>query len=112
MNITTKGNSIYVNNFIIYNFEYNIRDFKIVSSKILILLESPPNSFHNENIYCIDESGNVIWQVEKITHIYPDSPYDKIIVSKGDVLQGYNYDGCVYNILIDSGRIISRKFLK
>ena len=93
MNVTTKGNSIYVNNLIIYKFEYNIRDFKIFSNKIFVLLESPPNSFHNENIYCIDEMGNIVWQVEEISHIYLDSPYDKIILDKGNILKGYNYDG-------------------
>ncbi len=96
----------------IYEFPYKIKDFKFIKDRVIVLIESPVKSNFNENIFCLNLNGDLIWQVEKIDHIYSDSPYDSIEVDEKVILKADNYDSFLYELDIETGKILDKRFTK
>lgn len=112
MNIFLLDNLLYVDNVIIYQFQYDIKEFNVFNDKIIVLLKSPIKQNFNENIFCVDVFGNLKWQIEKTSHIYEDSPYDKIIKISELFIEAWNYDSNNYIVDVETGKILSQRFLK
>lgn len=112
MKIKILNNILFVDNLEVYSFIFDIKDFIVLDERIVVLINSPTKSLFNENIFCIDKNGQLIWQVEKVVHIYEDSPYDKIVNCNNESIEAWNCDSCNYLINIQNGKIISRRFTK
>jgi len=82
-----------------------------IGQLFFVLLESSPGVIFNENIFGILESGDTLWQVEKKSSVYPDSPYTDIWIQDTH-LMAHNWDG--WDVWIDSktGKILSKTYTK
>jgi len=105
------GSSLFNDKVKIIDFNFKIKNYLTLSEKIFILLEIPETCYFNENIFCAKNTGELLWQVEKIEHIYEDSPYDGIQIKNGNLI-GRNYDSFDYLIDENTGRIVSKIFTK
>lgn len=112
MKITHIQNQLFKDNNSLIKFQFPIAEFKLIENFIIVLLDVPLDIVLNENLFCIDLNGAILWQIEKIKHIYNDSTFTNIIIDKNNNIQSYNQDGFMYTINIYSGKIIEKRFLK
>jgi outer membrane protein assembly factor BamB len=112
MKINHVRNIIYKDDIELCKFRFDIADVKVSVSRMIVLLKSPEGSFFNENIFCINENGELIWQIESISHFYDDSPYDRISIISDNTIEAWNYDSINYFVDINTGKILSKKFTK
>ncbi|HMO67340.1 MAG TPA: hypothetical protein PKD92_01290 [Novosphingobium sp.] len=59
---------------------------------LIVLLDIPVGSIENENVFGIRPDGTTAWQIERLPHVYDDSPYTNITITDGEV-KAYNWDG-------------------
>lgn len=110
--IIKKSNTLLKDNCVIYTFKYNIEEIVSINNLIVVLLNTPMNSNYNENLLCVNSSGDFIWQVERVAHIYDDSPFTNIVPVDEKHIKSYNQDGFMYTIDIHTGKIIKKSFMK
>ena len=74
--------------------EFDLPIEKVVScgTGLAILLSVPTGKIENENVFGVSAGGDVIWQIEKIPHVYEDSPYTNIFI-QDEALLAINWDG-------------------
>lgn len=77
-NITFKDKFLYKNNQVITEFKSDIKEILIFNKLIIILLDMMNNCYGNKNVFCLNDLGQVIWQVPKYDYIYKDSPFVEI----------------------------------
>jgi len=102
------------NNVLIVNgkkvrFDNKIRKVIEYKNIFLVLLDIPIKSNEINNLYCIDESGNIFWKVEDLNNIIPTKmkrPYEGMKISEDTLVV---YDCFSRNFEID---IISGKFIQ
>lgn len=89
-------------------FDNQIRKVIEYKNNFLVLLDIPIKSNEINNLYCINESGNVIWRVEDLNDIIPTKnkrPYEGMQISK-DTLVAYDCFSRNFEIDITSGKFI------
>lgn len=64
------------------------------------------------NVYRVDSSGKTLWQVDRNYSTNPASVFKQIYFDENKRLMGGNFDGVLYEIDIESGRILSKVFLR
>jgi len=90
-------------------FKYNIAQIIELENVVVVRLDVPSKEKHNENIYCISKKGKMIWQIDRLDHVYDDSPYTGMSIKDGD-LTIYNWDGLEVVIEPETGRIMNKKY--
>ena len=56
------------------------------------------------NLFLVDATGKVIWQVESDFDADGD-PFTNVFYEANDV-QGYRWDGCIYKIEVETGKAV------
>ena len=90
-----------------FDFNYDIRTVIQYKEKYIILLRIPFDSKEINNLFCLDEEANLLWQSDDLAMLYPELenlPYEQIGI-KDDVIFASDFYGRNYQINIDSGRI-------
>jgi hypothetical protein len=80
-----------------------------IATVIIALLEIPTGAKFNENVYGIDLTGNVLWQVPKKRYVYEDSPYTDI-VRDGDNVVLFNWDGLQLTVEPKAGGVLREDY--
>lgn len=92
-------------------FKYEIDKIVEVKNICIVMLEVPSNKIYNENIFGVDKTGKIIWQIEKVKHIYKSSPYMDLFEKDEQIWAG-NWDGDLYRLDIQTGIILEKKYTK
>lgn len=90
-----------------HEFRYGIRTVIKYQGKYIVLLGIPFNSSEINNIYCLDEQANVVWQSEDLAVIYPQSknlPYEQMGI-KDFSIYASDFYGRNYKINVNTGKI-------
>ncbi len=91
----------------IYIFDYDIAEFIIYANKVLVRLDVlAKNSKLNENVYCLDMNGNIIWQMEQISRISQDSPIVDMRLENHNTLKVIDWSGEYFILDVNNGKII------
>lgn len=86
-------------------FDYPIVQTIDFESIAVIRLEIPANSNYNENVFGVSVDGQLLWQIEKVAHVYTNSPY--VNLSKHDSLVvAINWDGLWLWLEPATGKIV------
>ena len=95
-------------------FPYPIVQVLSFSDMLIVRIEPTVQSCFNENVYGVSFTGKILWQVDKTKHIYDDSPYTGIKLSKDeeDYITLYNWDGLDLKINRLTGKMISTTYKK
>jgi hypothetical protein len=116
MKYTFTGNRVYYNDSQVLEMIYSVEKiFNLENGGCLILLDQD-NGELNENIFIINNRGEIVWQVPKYTYTDKYSPFVKIIELGNKQFKLINWDGST--IIVGSyGEIIqdideSRKLKK
>ena len=95
-----------INNKILYTFDYPIDEYIVIEGKIIVLLDIlARNAHYNENVYCVDFNGNLIWQMEEIERVSKDSPITGMNLEDGQ-LKVFDWHGEYFILDINTGKII------
>lgn len=102
----------YIKNKIIINgkkkeFSYDIRKIIEYKNNYYVLLSIPFDKNDLNNIYCLDEDGNLVWQSEDLNYLFPtlkNLPYEQIGI-KDDVLYASDFYGRNYQIGLSDGKV-------
>lgn len=90
-----------------YDFKYDIRTIIQYKEKYIVLLEIPFDREDINNIYCLDNQANLMWQSEDLVALYPklrNLPYEQMGI-KGDIIFASDFYGRNYNINVNTGKI-------
>ena len=93
------------------NFLFPIRQVLELENMLIVRLEPDIGKIFNENVFCYDKEGKLIWQIEPIHYFIPDSPYTSIHM-EGDRLFLYNWSGIEVEVCPKNGSILYKKFIK
>lgn len=104
-----ENNEIKFSSGVSYKFKFSIAEIKVFEKIVIVRLDIPAKVIHNENVYGISENGELIWQIEKIGHIYDDSPYTGMAVKENKLIL-YNWDGLEVKIDPKTGKVFSKSF--
>lgn len=74
--------------------------------------KTTPHDEVNRNIFCVDEKGNVRWQVETVAEPAERVPYTNIYFDEKGGLFAYCWDGGEYAIDVDNGKVKIGDLLK
>ena len=96
-----------INGKIIYTFDYNIIEYINLNTKVIVLLDVfIKNSTINENVYCVDMEGKLIWQMEQITRAKSDSPITGMNMLNNFLLQVFDLSGEYFILDTGNGKIV------
>jgi hypothetical protein len=86
-------------------FEFAIRSVLSDQDRCYVSLEIPPDISFPANVFCIDNTGNVLWQIEQKI-LRPDTVYyDGVLKGDGNP-EFYNFDGCHVTVNKDTGKVL------
>lgn len=92
-------------------FPWPIAELLEFDTSLVVRLEPESGVIFNENIYGVSFSGQILWQIKKVKHIYNDSPYTKII-KLDNSLKVFNWDGDEFIINPLTGEILEKSYNK
>ena len=110
--IKVEDNKLFFSNNHQISFTYPIGDFISFTNTIVVRLELPRGNILNENIYGVAHNGNIIWQIPKIPHVYPDSPYMSLKKIDEQHASSHNWDGDDIIFDINTGEITHKSYSK
>lgn len=93
------------------NFQFPIRQVVESNNKYYIRLEPNIGIIFNENVFCYDKNGEMIWKIKPTNTIDTDCPYTNIKVD-GENLFLYNWSGEKILVNFDTGEILKKEFTK
>lgn len=91
---------------------YTIGKHLTINNLLLAVLDIPIGQTFNENVYCINSDGNIIWQIKKQDYLYRDSPYVGLRQDAIGNIWLINWDGAQYRIDIFTGNVLEEVFYK
>ncbi len=97
-----------------FDFKYEIRSVEQYKDAFIVLLEIPYDETVINNIYCLDNHANLVWQVEDLSTIYPklkNLPFEQMGI-KDNALYASDFYGRNYKINIETGKIESCRIVK
>jgi hypothetical protein len=109
------GNCIMLPNGKSQVFTYSVSEYKVHRGMVFVLLDYPLKEVFNENVYALNEQGEIVWQIEKM--ICPggsvNCPFSGINIDKktGNLLL-YNKWGFLLTVVPETGEILDRLFTK
>jgi hypothetical protein len=115
INVYNESNTLFVGNnseiACSVDLPYQIIEYIVFDSVIVVRLKSPLKSGYNENVFGVSLTCNILWQIPKIKHLYEDSPYTGMI-KQGDNILLSNWDGDDLLVEPITGKILSKQFSK
>ena len=104
---TKMSKQLIINGKSIYNFDYDIDMYFILENKVIVLLDVlAKKSKINENVYCVDMDGNLIWQMEYISRLTADSPIVGMRLENKNALKVFDWSGEYFFLDVNNGKII------
>jgi len=103
---TVNENTLIINSRNI-KFGFDIRCTIEYKKYVLVLLSIPFTKSDINNIYCVNEFGELVWQVEDLNLLYPNLknlPYEQMGIKDG-ILYASDFYGRSYSIDLDTGKI-------
>lgn len=97
-----------------FDFEFDIRTVVQYREKYIVLLGIPFDREEINNIYCLDDRANLVWQSEDLNILYPESknlPFEQMGI-KDDILFASDFYGRNYEINAENGKIIGYHIVK
>lgn len=106
------------------DFKYDIRTVIRYKERYIILLEIPKmkvgdkkrnKEIEPNNIYCLNDQANLVWQLEDRIVRYPEykCPLSYVGMSiSGNVLYAADFNGWTFHINPENGKIEGRHFTK
>ncbi|KHD38183.1 hypothetical protein NL50_01355 [Clostridium acetobutylicum] len=82
--IKINKNILIINN-IYVEFDYNIRDAKLLGDLIIVLLSVPFDKTEFDNLYAISKQGKLVWRVQGLNTVFPNQnnlPYEQMSVNE------------------------------
>lgn len=110
--IFVKDTALYFQEKQVFSFEYRIDKYKSIGNHFIVLLSVPDGILYNENVFCFDNQGNFLWQIEKREEHNEECPYTGIESGNKDELVLYRWCGVEIIADIHTGKITSAKFVK
>jgi outer membrane protein assembly factor BamB len=92
-------------------FPYPIKNVLQLAHCSVVLLSIPDFIQYNENVFCFDNKGKFLWQIETISHVYEDSPYESIRIN-GATIRLENFDGTLLDVDPLTGKILTVNWTK
>ena len=95
-------------------FDYPIRDVIRYNELFIVLLGIPFDKDYINNIFCLDDTANIVWQAEDISNKYdvPQKlPYEQMAVD-GERLFASDFYGRCFVFEANTGRVLDRKLVK
>jgi hypothetical protein len=92
-------------------FPYEIREVKEINNTLIVRLEVVVKEIYNENVFCVSNEGNIIWQVQPYDFGSNDSPYTGITIIDS-CLYLYNWGGFSVKVDAKTGAILNVDFVK
>ncbi len=95
-------------------FKYNIGKVEQYKNTYMVLVGEPFDKTELNNVYCLDEQANVVWQSEDLGKLYPtikNLPYIRMAIVD-DVIYACDFMGRNYLINVETGKIEGCKFVK
>lgn len=96
------------------SFSHAIRDVKEISNILVVLLDIPSNDNSVDNLYAVNEKGDIVWDVQHIAEVYPTErilPYEQIVI-KDQEIRAMDFYGRCYFINPSDGKILKRVIYK
>lgn len=91
-----------------FEFEYEIRTVVQYKERYIVLLEIPFDREEINNIYCLDDQANLVWQSEDLATRYPELKnllsYEHMGI-KDDAIYASDFYGRNYKINIENGKV-------
>lgn len=91
-----------------YCFDYNIGTVIYYQKKYIVMLTIPDEAADINNIFCLDEQANLLWQSEDLNLLYPgykNEPYANVGIKDGYIYAS-DFVGCNYKISLETGKIV------
>ena len=105
------GNQLFLENGTRVSFEFDIKKIISFENFIAVLLEIPPGTIFNENVFGVSLNGEIIWQIEKLFPDTEDSPHTNI-KSSVNGLEAYNWSGVKVGVHLRTGKTTYRRITK
>lgn len=91
-------------------FNFFIEKVIPVDNFFLVLLEYEVGIIFNENVFCLNSEGKILWQVEPLEIMKgEDSPYTGMSFINGKITL-YSWDGTDVVVDINTGKVLSTGF--
>jgi hypothetical protein len=87
-------------------FKYQVHSALQTGAVIAVLLHVPAEGVLNENIFGVNERGDILWQIQKRPQAPANSPYLRIATVNGELL-AYGSDNSIVSIDHRTGTLIS-----
>ena len=110
--ITINGNKLYHGKKEIFSREFQIKQVLEIAGYCVILTDVPKGRIDNENVFCINLKGDLIWRISHTEHLYQDSPYMNMEKDIDDTILLMNWDGGNVKVNVLTGEIISKGWSK
>jgi hypothetical protein len=99
-------NSLLLNDNVIKEFEFPIKSIVEFKNLVVVLLDQDYYKRDNENVFCVNKEGVIIWQVPKYEYSYDDSPFVNITKDSQNI-KLWNWDSSFVIIEPDTGKVIT-----
>jgi len=106
-----EGNILFLHNQQKVRLDYPIAEVLDFRNMIFVGFKFDRTLLNNENVIALDQSGKLIWEIEKREHYSEESPYVSMS-AKGDQLVVHNYDGTMLSLDPHTGNVIDRKWMR
>jgi hypothetical protein len=87
-------------------FEHPVRDVLVDRDHIIVRVEPPPGTVLNENVFGLSFEGQRTWTIEKIRHVYDDSPFTGLSRHSDGSVWASNWDGASCRLDPKSGAVL------
>lgn len=88
-----------------------IEELEKFNHVIVVRIHPKSETFINENIFGISYTGEIVWQIKYLKHVFAHSPYTSIF-KLGELIQAHNWDGTDVIINPATGDIIQEGYSK
>lgn len=109
-----EGNILIVNGQRV-SFQYKIDNVKLCMGLYIVLLDIPMGVSFLNNIYAVDDNGNIVWQVQDPREVYPINGHIEYVgtrITDDDKIVATNFSGISYTVDPSNGKIIDKGFTK
>ncbi len=101
--IIIKGNRV--------SFQHKIDNVKNCNGLHIVLLDIPSDTQFLNNVYAVDDSGRIVWQIQDAGEVYPiknDIDYVGTRITEDNEVVVTNFYGVTYTVDPTNGRILDR----
>ena len=92
-------------------FPFKVKQVEKFDDVLVVRLEIPMGTIFNENVFGVSAEGKVIWQIEKMSYVYEDSPFTGM-GKEGHYAKLCNWDGTDLLVNPNTGEIAKKSFSK